>query len=404
MTMRYVIVGAGLAGHHAALQLSRADPGSSIMLIGAESGLPYDRTALSKSVLLDSEPDLAKLVLPGTQAYGENGVDYRPGLIVTDIDRDARSVVTACGRNFAYDKLLLATGSRPRRLTQPEELHEGYLRVLDESLDLRRTIDRRGEIVVIGGGFVGLETAAAARSRGCEVTLLEASGRLLARGMPEYLSDWILDLHTSRGIQFEFDTPVDSVQRSGSGWVVRSRGTERSADAVLIGIGVVPNSDLAAAVGLTVDDGIVVDNYCRTSDAYIFAAGEATSHPNDPGGMLRRVESWKTAMDHGIAAARNMVGLATPFSNIPWFWSDQYDQNIQSAGFPADGAQFMLVEGATREAWTLVALDRHDTIVGAVAANRGRDISLLKRSMQGGNAVPAMMRLVDLAAGQAYAH
>ncbi|MDB5675599.1 MAG: FAD-dependent oxidoreductase [Sphingomonas bacterium] len=396
MATRYVIVGAGLTGHQAALELSRAAPGATITLIGSEGGLPYDRTCLSKSVLLQDEPDLEKLELPGARDYAGQGIEHHPELTVTAINRSARTVVTEDGASFAYDRLLLATGSRPRRLMQEGTLHGAYLRVLDESLALRQAIARRGNIVVIGGGFIGLETAAAARSNGCDVTVIEASSRLLARGMPHFLSDWTLELHRSRGITFELDTPVDEVCQSGSGWRVSACGRERTADAVLIGIGVEPNAELAGAAGLTVEDGIVVDTFCRTDDPNIFAAGEVTSHPNRPDGRLRRVESWKTAMDHGIAAARNMVGTPTPFANVPWFWSDQYDHNIQSVGFPADGTQFMMVEGATPAAWTLVALDRHDAIVGAVAANRGRDISVLKRAMQAKAQIPPSMRLVDI--------
>jgi len=396
MATRYLIVGAGLAGHQAALELRRAAPGATITLIGSESGLPYDRTSLSKSVLLQREPDLEKLELPGARDYAGQGVKYHPDLTVTAIDRSARTVVTEGGAGFAYDKLLLATGSRPRRLVQDETCHGAYLRVLDESLALRQAIARRGHIVVIGGGFIGLETAAAARVNGCDVTVIEASSRLLARGMPHFLSDWTLELHRAHGITFELDTPVDEVRQSGSGWLVSAGGRERAADAVLIGIGVVPNAELAGAADLKVEDGIVVDAFCRTDDPNIFAAGEVTSHPNGPDGRLRRVESWKTAMDHGIAAARNMAGTPTPFANVPWFWSDQYDQNIQSVGFPAEGTRFMMVEGATGAAWALVALDRDEAIIGAVAANRGRDISVLKRAMQVGRAVPAAMRLVDI--------
>jgi 3-phenylpropionate/trans-cinnamate dioxygenase ferredoxin reductase subunit/anthranilate 1,2-dioxygenase ferredoxin reductase subunit len=395
MTTRYLIVGAGLTGHQAALELSRVAPGSSITLIGAERGLPYDRTCLSKSVLLQKELDLDHLVLPGARDYAKNGVDYHPAITVAAIDRDACTVVTECGTIYPYDKLLLATGSRPRRLTEKLAADGAYLRSLDESLDLRGAIERRGKIIVIGGGFIGLETAAAARARGCDVTVFEAFSRLLARGMPNFLSNWILDLHQSHGVGFALETAVDRIEKVASGWLVGTGQEERHADAVLVGIGVVPNSELAAASGLTVNNGIVVDEYCRTSDANIFAAGEATSHPNHPDGILRRVESWKTAMDHGIAAARNMSGTLRPFANVPWFWSDQYDQNIQSVGFPAEGAQFMMVEGATTEAWTLVALDSHGAIVGAVAANRGRDISMLKRAIQARGPIPSAMRLVD---------
>ncbi|MDB5704503.1 MAG: FAD-dependent oxidoreductase [Sphingomonas bacterium] len=398
MATRYVIVGAGLAGHQAALELSRSAPGAAIMLIGAEGGLPYDRTSLSKSVLLQDEPDLAQLELSGARQYAELGIDYRPGLTVAAIDRESRAVVTTEGIGFAYDKLLLATGSRPRRLFQDESIDGAYLRILEESLDLRRAIAGRGKIVVVGGGFIGLETAAAARSKGCDVTVIEASPRLLARGMPHFLSNWTLDLHRSHGVRFAFETPVDALHKAGTVWLVSAGGEMHEADAVLIGIGVVPNVELAAAAGLAVNDGVVVDAFCRTEDANVFAAGEATSHPNAPDGTLRRVESWKTAMDHGIAAARNMSGTPAPFANTPWFWSDQYDQNIQSVGFPAEGAQFMMVEGATTAAWTLVALDQDDTIVGAVAANRGRDISVLKRAMQAKAQIPTAMRLVDISA------
>lgn len=360
--------------------------GCSIALIGAEPGMPYGKPPLSKEILVaEEERCVIPLALPSTDRYEELGISYHPQTRVAIVDRAAKAVLTTCGQSFRYDRLLLATGSSPRKIPSGWASEHLYLRVLDDALQLRRALVRGGRIVVLGGGFLGLEVAAAARVRGCQVTVLEASGRLLARAAPRFLSDWALKLHRSQGVVVELDASVHEVRRLSDGaYEVLFGDSVLTADAILVAIGVTPNTELAAECGLAVDNGIVVDEHCRTTDPSIFAAGEVTAHPNWPDGALRRVETWRTSSEHGIAAARSMRGEGTPFYAIPWFWSDQFQQNIQGVGLPAEACRYALTDNSTTDAWTLIGFDRQGHIIGAVAVNRGRDISALGRLLRGG--------------------
>jgi NADPH-dependent 2,4-dienoyl-CoA reductase/sulfur reductase-like enzyme len=397
MMTRYVIVGAGLSGHQAALELGRHAEGCSVTLIGAEPGLPYDRPPLSKAILTAEEEQHNLIALPGTDRYAELGISHYTRTTVAAIDRGAKTVVTQCGRTFRYDRLLLATGSRPREMSSGSASEHQFLRVLDDALRLRRVLAKKGRVAVVGGGFLGLEVAAAARLRGCNVTVLEASPRLLARGTPRFLSDWVLQLHRSRGVTVEVNASVDEVRRSPEGGYEVFFGDHvLAADAIVLAIGVTPNTELADDCGLVVENGIVVDEHCRTSDPSIFAAGEATAHPNWPDGRLRRIETWRTSLEHGVAAGQSMRGAAIPFNTIPWFWSDQFEQNIQSVGFPEEASRYALADVSTNDAWTLIGLDREGGVIGAVAANRGRDISAFRRILREARTLPRSIRLLEL--------
>lgn len=383
---RYVIIGGGLAGHRAALDLAKCAPGAAIHLLADEDGLPYDRPPLSKEIL-NGTKDAGDIVLNGAAAYGEFGITYCSNTKVVKIDRSDRRVATEDGRIYPYDALLLATGSRPRRLpariTGDTEIH--YLRTLEDSLRLRDRLAAGQQVAVIGGGFIGLEVAAAAIVRGCRVTVLEALPRLLARAMPERVSTWVQALHEGKGVDIRLSAGVDTMRREGDR--TRLDGTEWTllADIVIAGIGVMPNAELAAKAGLDVADGIVVDAFCGTSDPAIFAAGEVTSHPIGGGGRLR-IESWKSSGEQGAVAARNMCGGAETFDEVPWLWSDQFDANVQVIGLPDRAARHEILGDPASKAWTMVSVDGNETIIGGITINRGRDASMLKRAVR--NAAP----------------
>lgn len=395
MTKRYVIIGAGPTGHHAALELRRLDSESNITLVSEERDIPYDRPPLSKDILTDENVNSEKLRLLRSGSYADHGIELVTQSRIIAIDRSNGLAISDSGKHYLYDRLLIATGSVPRRLHLSGSQSVGeYLRTLEDARRLREVISHGGKLVVIGGGFIGLEIAAAARSRGCDVTLIEASRTLLKRGMPSFVGDWALRTHQQRGVSVKLSACVTQLERlPDRQYAITVDEEVLRADAVSIGIGVVPNICLASKSGLKVADGIVVDEFCATSDPRIYAAGEVTRHPYGPNRKLRRIESWRTSIDHGVTAARNMADAPTHFANIPWFWSDQYDCNIQSVGFPDEATQYNFVEDSTDRTWTLVALGESSEIVGAVSVNRGRDIAVLKRAMKTGSRLPESVRL-----------
>lgn len=284
---RFIIVGGGLAGHKAALELRRQAPDASVLLICEETGLPYDRPPLSKELLLGTK-QRDEVTLNDAASYSSLMIDHVSGHRATAINRQDRMVTIDDGRSFEYDKLLLATGSRPRRLPiDHADTPVFYLRTITDALRLKRELIDGKRVAVIGGGFIGLEVAAAARSLGCRVTVLEAGDRILSRGMPGLVSDWIYRLHARRGVEFRLASALHAIAWDGDELVLSSPSSDMRADIVVIGIGVQPNVELAIEAGLSVQNGLVVDERCQTSDPMIFGAGEVTCHPVRSAGYRR---------------------------------------------------------------------------------------------------------------------
>ena len=379
---RFVVVGGGVAGHRAAIEFARRAPTATIDLLSEESCLPYDRPPLSKE-LLHGIKTAEQIILSGAASYPQNNIRHHPGTLVTAIDRQRQTVVTAAGTVFGYDRLLLATGSRPRRLpaecTGEAPVH--YLRTLQDAMALGPQLVASRRILVIGGGFIGLEVAAAAARKNCRVTVIEAQPRLLARGMPAMVSEWVERRHRDQGVDILTSTGVQGMRCDGSEIIVTATGSTIAADVVIAGIGAEPNVELATDAKLEIDDGLVVDARCRTSDPLIFGAGEVTSHPVMHG-PSRRVESWKSSAEQGTVAAQAMTGADVTFDEIPSLWSDQFDINIQSIGFPDLGVAHEVLGDPASSAWTLVSLGEDGAVIGGVAINRGRDASALRRAVK----------------------
>jgi len=318
--MGVVIVGAGQGGFQLAWSLRTEGYGESITLIGEERFLPYQRPPLSKAYLLGKQ-DLEAVTLRPEKFYCDQRIDLLVGQRVASIDRASRRVALATGGHVPYDRLVLATGARVRRLPDPGIL---YLRGRDDAAELKDRLDRAGSVLAIGGGFIGLEVAAAARGLGKEVMVVEAESRLMQRCVAPVVSEFFRDLHESHGVRIRFGS------------------TERpsGADVVVAGVGVIPNVELARDAGLPVGNGILVDDHLRTADENIYAIGDCAAHA-----QRGRLESVQNAVDQARCAAANIVGKNEPYRAVPWFWSDQFDAKLQMAGL-SGGADRMVMRGA----------------------------------------------------------
>jgi 3-phenylpropionate/trans-cinnamate dioxygenase ferredoxin reductase subunit len=330
-----VIVGGGQAGFQVAASLRAGGCAEPIRICCAEDHPPYQRPPLSKAFLL-GKMERERLLFRQPAFYAAQAIELALGDAVAAVDREARTVTTAAGRGLPYDALVLATGTRVRPLPVPGGELEGvvYLRTLEESDALARRVAEAERVAVVGGGFIGLEVAAAARTLGRPVTVLEAAERLMGRVVAPVISEFYAGLHRDRGVELVLNARIDRIEgeQGRAEAVVMADGTRHAADLVVVGIGVLPNVELALAAGLACENGIVVDRHGRTSDLAIYAAGECTSHPNRFAGGMARLESVQNAVDQAKAVAATILGRDEPYDEVPWFWSDQYDVKLQMVG------------------------------------------------------------------------
>ena len=341
----YAVVGGGPAAGAAARALAEA--GARVVLLTAEDRPPYDRTVLSTEVLLRADADVPE-VWPAASDW-RSRIEVRPDTEVAALEPDARTLTTAGGESLTYAGVLLAPGAEPRRLAVPGAQGPGlhHLRDVSDALAISDMLARARRLVVIGGGVLGLEVAASAATRGVDVEVVEAAPRVLGRGVPAPVAAWLVGLHRQHGVRFRTGTRPDAVQRASDGTVTAVRlhdGTLLPADAVVVGIGVAPREDLARRAGLECDDGIVVDASGRTSHPAVFAAGDAVRmrRPGDAYGI--RLESFSAAGRQGEVAAHTMLGRDDGFTDVPWWWSDQYDATLQSIGVTPAGADEQVLE------------------------------------------------------------
>jgi 3-phenylpropionate/trans-cinnamate dioxygenase ferredoxin reductase subunit len=333
-----IIVGAGEAGTRAALTLRAAGWSGPLTLIGDEPHAPYERPPLSKAALTcqDEPPPPA---IADWRRLADLDVERIAGARVTAIDRIGHKLVIGGRGEMSYARLLLATGARARRLSLEGGEHADVLRTYDDALALRRRLRPGARIAIVGGGFIGLELAASARERGCEVVVLEAAQRILTRGVPEELAASITARHRAAGVEIIAGCAIARIERTGEGFkLTLGDGRAFAADCVIAGVGAAPDVDLATAAGLAIDNGIAVDGRLRTSDPDIFAAGDCCSFPHALyGGRRLRLEAWRNAQDQGAFVASSMLGVVDDYCATPWFWSDQYDLHLQIAGLIDEG-------------------------------------------------------------------
>jgi 3-phenylpropionate/trans-cinnamate dioxygenase ferredoxin reductase subunit len=336
---KIVIVGAGLAGAKAAETLREEGYDGEVVLLGAETERPYERPPLSKEYLRN-EAGREKVYVHEENFYETNEIDLRLRTSVAAIDMGAREAVLEAGGRVAFDKLLLATGAAPRRLSVPGHELDGihYLRDVEDSDLLRERIESGGRLVVIGAGWIGAEVAASARTKGLDVTLVEMTEVPLQRVLGRELGEIYRDIHVDHGVDFRGGVGVERFEGSERvERVVLADGSSIDCDFVGVGVGVVPRTQVARTSGITVDDGVVVNEMLEApGSAGVFAAGDVANawHP-----LVRRrirVEHWANALNQGPAAARNMLGAEQPYERVPYFFSDQYDVGMEYSGFPTD--------------------------------------------------------------------
>jgi p-cumate 2,3-dioxygenase ferredoxin reductase component len=370
-----VIAGAGQAGGRAAEALRARGFQGKITMLGEEPHPPYERPQLSKDMLgaVDKPVTYIKQASDWTDVLD---IQLETGSPVTHCDADRRTVATADGRIFAFDRLLIATGTRPRRLSQLENLglEVQYLRNVEDSLRFRKSIQDRSRIVIVGGGVIGLEAACAAAKHGCRVTVIEVEQRLLARAFPAVIGDFVAAKHRSHGVEFVFGATVIGGTSNG---VRLSNGDEIPADLVLIGIGVEPVATVAERLGLPVTAGIAVDSCGRTAAPGVFCAGDAALQWSRCHDRSIRVETWANAQNQAIAVASNMISEQKDYVDPPWFWTDQYDLNIQVTGDMLDSDHILRGDPGSGR-FSVIAMRGAD-LVGALSINAAKDMAMLRR-------------------------
>jgi 3-phenylpropionate/trans-cinnamate dioxygenase ferredoxin reductase component len=379
-----VIVGTGQAGGWAAQTLREEGHAGPIVLIGAEPHIPYERPPLSKAVL-SGDAAAESTYLIKREAFDQLSLDWRPSVRVAAIDRATKHLRLSVGKPIAYDKLILCTGGRARALQVPGANLPGVLmlRDLDDARTLAQSLITGNRLVVVGGGWIGLEVAATARKKGMRVTVVEAMQRLCERTVPPEISAYLSSLHAAHGTAVVLGAGVEKLSRGAHGTlaVMLSDGRELSCDTVVVGIGLIPNDELAREAGLECDGGVIVDAQCRTSDPNIFAAGDVASWHCAWAGRRMRLESWQNAQEQGIAAARSVLGLKVDHQPLPWFWSDQYDSNVQIYGMPTSSHRVVERRAPGADAFTLFYLDGN-VVNAAVGANSARDLRFARRLIE----------------------
>ena len=368
--MDTVIVGAGQAGAHAAVAMRSAGYAGRIVLVGAEPHPPYERPPLSKAMLTDET-----VPAPGwffsAERYAALQIELFLGAAVAGIDVAARRLALADGTRLSYDHLLLATGGRARRLPVPGGELVHLLRTLDDAAALRAALAADSRVVCIGAGVIGMEVAASARRRGCHVTVIEAAPAPLGRCMTPEMTAWMAALHRREGVELRLGVGVAAIEAGG---VLCSDGSRVPADLVLAGIGMARNTELAVEAGIAVDEGILVDGLGRTGTPGIFAAGDVTAFWHPRLGRRLRLESWRHAQDHGVAVGRAIAGGTEPYAPVPWFWTDQFGQNVQVAGFPTEAKTTVLRGEPTDASFCAFHLDEAGRLVAATGVNAPREV------------------------------
>ncbi|WP_026380398.1 NAD(P)/FAD-dependent oxidoreductase [Afifella pfennigii] len=380
----HIIIGTGHGGVQLAASLRELGFSGRIVLIGEEPDLPYQRPPLSKGYLTGAVT-AEGLLLRGAKFYEDRDIELLLGEPATLIDRAAKEVELRSGRRLRYDHLTLALGVRNRPLPVPGGELDGVfsVRSIDDSNRLREHIEAAENIVIIGGGFIGLELAGGAAKLGKKVTVVELAPRVMARAVTPSLSAFFEMAHRRRGVEVLTGTEVERLTGESDHvtGVVLKEGRHLPADIVLFGIGVVVNSELAEAAGLAVEDGIVVDELLQTSDPFISAIGDCANHPNVYAGSRIRLESVQNAVDQARCVAARLTGHPTPYADVPWFWSDQADLKLQMVGLPV-GAERNILRGDREAESFSIFVFKAGRLIAVESVNRPADHMAVRTLMK----------------------
>ena len=407
---KVIIIGAGHAAAQLAPSLRKQGWKGEILVIGEEAYIPYQRPPLSKEFMAGEKTENEILIRPQL-AYEQHDIDFRLNEKVAKLNPVESTITLSHGEELSYDQLALCTGARARKIPIPGSELKGvfYLRTLDDVKAIKQQLDscakdsaKRASVVILGGGYIGLETAAALNKMGVNVTVLEMQERVLARVTAPEVSDFYQRVHTEEGVEIRTGVVVNNIEGETQVAAVCCDNGERfNADLVIIGVGVVPNVELAEEAGLTVDNGIVVDEFAQTSVSHIFAAGDCTNHPNAllPDSSLNnrnrlRLESVPNAMEQAKTVAASICGQSLPYASYPWFWSDQFDLKLQIAGL-SQGFDQVLIRGDHKYSRSFVAWYlKGGRLLAADCINRPKEFLVAKQLLSRGIAVdPA--KLVD---------
>ncbi len=397
MSKKIVIAGAGHAAGQVAATLRQQKFEGQILLVGDEPYLPYQRPPLSKGFLA-GKTSAERLHLKAENFYDDHQIEVKLQTKITAIDRDKKALKIEDGDDIAYDKLVLALGSRVKELpVEGAKLKRVYyLRSIEDVERIRPEMDVGRRLVIIGAGYIGLEAAAVARSLGLDVTVIEMADRVMSRVVSPEISDFYQIEHTSKGVKLRLSTSVAALR--GKKRVKRveiTGGEEIRADFVIVAVGILPNTELAEQAGLEVRDGIIVDDQCLTSDKDIFAVGDCTSHPNDIYGRRLRLESVHNAVEQAKTAANNLCGIETHYSQVPWFWSDQYDLKLQIAGL-SEGYDDVVIRGNPADKSFACLYLKDNRLIAVDAVNAPKDF-VQSKPLIAGHAVLSADKLADSA-------
>jgi len=387
---RTVIIGAGHGAGQLVASLLQKHYDGEIVLIGDEPHYPYQRPPLSKKFLA-GEMSAERLYYKPPSFYDNPSVDLRLGTKVASIDRDARAIVDDSGAETDYDNLVLATGARVRRLDAPGATLEGihYLRNIADVSAMREQMHKGARIVIVGAGYIGLEVAAVSHQLGLDVTVIEMADRVMSRVVCAEVSDFYQAEHVRQGVKLLLSATLEGFSGDGHVDAVNvADGPPVPADLVLIGIGVIPNTELAKDAGLNVDNGIVVDNRCRCSVPGIYALGDCTNHPNELLQRRLRLESVHNALEQAKTVAANICGENVAYAQVPWFWSDQYDLKLQIAGL-SDGHDEIVIRGDPATRSFACAYLREGQLLALDAINSPKDFMQSKALIAAGARVPS---------------
>lgn len=379
MTGSVVIVGGGQAGAQCALSLRQHGFTGAISIIGDESVVPYERPPLSKG-FLKGDVVLDRLFMRPAEIYAAQDITLRLGTTVTVLDRTAHTVRLATGETIPYGKLVLATGGRVRTLAVPGADLAGihYLRTIAHVEEYRDLLEPGAQVVMIGGGYIGLEAAAVATARGCRATVIEAADRVLARVAAPEVSQFYEGVHRTNGVAIHTNETVTGFANDQGALRVMCGTASHDADLVIVGIGISPNVELAQAASLAVEDGIVVDDCTRTADPDVYAIGDCSNHPSALYGGRQRIESVPNALGQGKACAAAILGQPAPFTEVPWFWSDQYDLKLQMNGVPRASDQ-VVIRGDMAAHKFSACYVRDGILVACQAVNQAKDFIQSKK-------------------------